>query len=406
MALPSQMPRTPRQAGFRPADESRSKKSGAFIVAALIVAAALGVWWWFARHADTTPAPAIARDTAPGPVPNAVSRTAIPNPAEPTRKSSEPIAVWSGATATPSPQSPTRADAASEPPPVRAVDPVAAASTREEPAPLPADPPTPARDPALERLIASADSSIASGRTVEARGALNRALHHPGASPADAAMLRRRLADLNETLVFSPTVAAGDPLSETYVIQPGDRLITIARSHNVNTDWRFLQRVNRLSDPGRLRVGQKLKLVKGPFHAVITKRDYRLDLYANATDPDGNRLYIRSFPVGLGEYNSTPIGKWVVRPGSKLINPHWVNPRTGQRFASDDPLNPIGEHWIGLTGVDPNTEVLSGYGLHGTIEPQSIGQDASMGCVRMLPADIELLYELLVDQQSQVEIRP
>ncbi len=175
--------------------------------------------------------------------------------------------------------------------------------------------------------------------------------------------------------------------------------------HELQVDWRLIQRVNAMADPRKLRVGQKLKLVNGPFHAVVTKREYRLDLYADPRDPDGNRLYIRSFGVGLGEHDSTPIGKFAVKSGSKLVDPYWVNPRTGQRFANSDPLNPIGERWIGLEGADPASAGLTGYGLHGTIDPASIGHDASMGCVRMLGEDVEVVYELLQERVSQVEIR-
>jgi lipoprotein-anchoring transpeptidase ErfK/SrfK len=262
------------------------------------------------------------------------------------------------------------------------------------------------RDAAVERLISSGDAARTNNRPLEARVSYNRALHHPRASDADTAWVRQQLTTINDTLVFSTAVTPDDPLVTSYVVQPGDKLATIARATGVRTDWRFIQRVNKMSDPGRLRVGQKLKLVKGPFHAVVFKSSYRLDLYADATDTDGSRLFIRSFNVGLGEHNSTPTGRWTVKPQSKLVNPPWVNPRTGERFGADDPKNPIGEFWIGIQGADKNTEVLSGYGIHGTIDPESIGSDASMGCVRMLGDDIALVYELLVDGGSQIEILP
>ncbi|MFB3139137.1 MAG: L,D-transpeptidase, partial [Phycisphaerales bacterium] len=95
-----------------------------------------------------------------------------------------------------------------------------------------------------------------------------------------------------------------------------------------------------------------------------------------------------------------------VRAGTKLINPAWTNPRTGQRFESYDPQNPIGDRWIGLAGITEATRDLIGYGIHGTIEPESIGRQSSMGCIRMLPKDVELIYEVLIEQTSTVEIRP
>ncbi|HZW07868.1 MAG TPA: L,D-transpeptidase, partial [Phycisphaerales bacterium] len=84
----------------------------------------------------------------------------------------------------------------------------------------------------------------------------------------------------------------------------------------------------------------------------------------------------------------------------------WVNPRTGEVFMPDDPKNPIGERWIGLEGTDENTRRFAGYGIHGTVDPESIGQQKSMGCVRMAPGDVEMIYEMLIDRLSTVKIVP
>jgi len=45
------------------------------------------------------------------------------------------------------------------------------------------------------------------------------------------------------------------------------------------------------------------------------------------------------------------------------------------------------------------------YGIHGTIDPASIGENMSMGCIRMLPKDVALVYDLLVNKHSRVTIR-
>jgi LysM repeat protein len=241
---------------------------------------------------------------------------------------------------------------------------------------------------------------------VEARDALNRALHHPSASRAQQQAARAQIAQINDLLVFSPRVVPGDPLARTYEIQGGDILSRIARDESIRTDWRLLLRLNNIADARRIRVGQKIKLLQGPFHAEIFKSTYRIDFYADTQDSSGNRLYICSRPCGLGEYDSTPVGGFKVRSASKLVNPHWVNPRTGERFDADDPNNPIGERWIGLEGTDEGTSGLLGYGIHGTIDPGSIGGQESMGCVRLLPDDVALAYELLVVERSTVEVLP
>jgi len=255
----------------------------------------------------------------------------------------------------------------------------------------------------VQALIEQGAALEAENRLVEARALYNRALHDRAATPAERHLLRQRLTAINETLVFSPAVYEGDPLAQRYTIQPGDSLSVIARKLNLQIDWRFLQRINRIADPRRIRAGQTIKVVRGPFHAVIDKSEHRLDLYAGEAD---NLLFIRSYRVGLGEHNQTPEGAWIVKPRSKLINPHWVNPRTGEVFSADNPENPIGERWIGLEGIDETTRPIMGIGIHGTIEPDSVGKDASMGCVRLLPGEVDVVYELLVEGVSTVRIVP
>ena len=281
---------------------------------------------------------------------------------------------------------------------------------RTEPAPTPSRLPdagtlsSPAEVVAEIRRAAAAHDA---GRLVEARARFNRALLDPRTSARDKAVIRTRMQAINEVLVFSPTVVEGDPLAETYVIRSGDSLSKIAANNDLGVDWRFIQRVNQISDPRRIRVGQSIKLVHGPFHATISKSEYRLDLYADMpVNAGGGRVFIASFPVGLGEYSSTPTGQWVVRKDSRLINPPWTNPRTGEYFSADNPENPIGERWVGLEGVDDTTRPINGIGIHGTIEPDTIGTDASMGCVRMLDGDVDVVYELLTEGGSTVEITP
>jgi LysM repeat protein len=282
-------------------------------------------------------------------------------------------------------------------------------NTSTDPGPLAvtgtaAPPPPPPTSPRrVTRRVETGLELIAQNRPVEARRLLSQTLASGSLGDADAELVRRKLAEVNERLVFGPEVVAGDPFALTYVVEPNDAMAKIPRKTGVHTDWRFIKRINRVADERKIRVGQRLKIVTGPFHAVISKRAYRLDLYMG----DGReRVYVCSRPVGLGEFDSTPEGRFLVRPDSKLINPEWVNPRTRQRYRPDDPANPIGEHWIGLVGAEERLEGLEGYGIHGTIEPDSIGRQASMGCVRMLPDDVAIVWEVLMEEVSTVVVMP
>jgi LysM repeat protein len=256
----------------------------------------------------------------------------------------------------------------------------------------------------VRALIDEGDRKLAGGDPVGARGAYNKALHDRRTVRADEDVLRAKIAQINEELVFSNKVYKNDPVAVEYTVAGGDNPSKIAHKQDLTTEPSLIQRINKI-DPRKLQVGQKLKLLRGPFHAVVHKDAYRLDLYFGSPDDQAEWMYIKSFRVGLGSDNGTPTGTFVVKSNSKLVNPHWTNPRTGERFDADDPKNPIGERWIGIEGVGAST-VHTGYGLHGTIDPESIGQQKSMGCVRLGSEDVALLYDMLIDKISVVKIEP
>ena len=238
------------------------------------------------------------------------------------------------------------------------------------------------------------------GELVKARQLFTQAYDLWALPDDEQARVRERLNKVNEQLVFSPLVLADDPFSKNYKLKSGDSLERVVSRNNLDIDWRLLKRINHIRDERRIQAGNGIKIVTGPFHAVIDKTDYRLDLYMGE---GRERVFVQSFPVGLGKYNRTPVGFFEI--GSKLINPEWIDPDTRQRFLPDDPMNPIGERWLELVGTDAETREYEGYGIHGTIEPDTIGQQQSRGCVRMLPNDVAIIYETLIPGPSTVEIR-
>ena len=275
----------------------------------------------------------------------------------------------------------------------------AAPPRQPKPAPVTAARPTPA--PAAERVAAGL-ALAQSNRPVAARRVLTQVLRSDRLNPVDAEFVRETMRSLNRRLVFSPQIVADDPFVRVHVVGPGEQLGGIVRDRSLDVDWRFILRINNMLSERHLRAGQKLKLITGPFHAVVDKTTFRMDLYLGSGD---SAAYVTSVAVGLGAHDSTPVGLFRVRPGSKTENPAWANPRTRELFGRDDPANPIGEYWIGLVGIDDATRDMTGYGIHGTIDPTSIGTQASMGCIRLLPDDVRLVYEMLTTA-STVEIRP
>jgi len=259
----------------------------------------------------------------------------------------------------------------------------------------------------VKQLVSLAEQKRRDGDLVGARDLYLRALYHGDATETDRDELRPQIAGLNDSVLFSPTFYPTEPMTRMHKIVSGDRISTLPRRQNLSVDKDLLARINRIADPNKIRLGQKIKLITGPFHAEVVKSAHRIDIYSGPRDDPTRWRYIRSFSVGLGnpeEQSATPVGEFVVSQ-AKVTNPSWANPNTGERFEADDPNNPIGEFWIGLKGLG-NSAAHQGYGIHGTIDPDSIGNSQSMGCVRLYDADIAFVYELLVPEKSRVRILP
>lgn len=259
-------------------------------------------------------------------------------------------------------------------------------------------PPTPqAATSGLTALIDAAWARHESGDVIRARHELN-ALLPRASAPGDARRVRELLARIADETIFSSKATNGDPLVETYTIKPGDLLVKVAPKYDV--PYELLMQINGIKDASRLGAGRTIKAVKGPFHARISKSAFRLDLYLGD-------LYVRSYPVGIGGDNPTPEGEWKVK--AKLSNPTYFPPASDKShkiIPANDPKNPLGERWIGLEGVSGMALGQNGFGIHGTIEPDSIGRAVSKGCIRMLNPDVEFVYSTLQAGLSRVTITP
>jgi hypothetical protein len=178
-----------------------------------------------------------------------------------------------------------------------------------------------------------------------------------------------RLDKMARALFFSPQPHYYD----LCVVQPGDQLRVIGQKHRLS--WEYLAKLNQ-TDPRRIRAGQKLKVVPGPFGAIVSLSRFELVIHLNGS-------FVKNYRVGVGKDGTTPVGTFAVK--NKMIDPTYFGPEGV--IAHDDPQNPLGERWI---------DIGDSYGIHGTIEPQSIGQSESRGCIRMLNPDVEEVYDFLV----------
>ncbi|MBW7477713.1 L,D-transpeptidase [Paenibacillus oenotherae] len=117
---------------------------------------------------------------------------------------------------------------------------------------------------------------------------------------------------------------------------------------------------------GRDRAGQGGEaLPDQPLSVVVDTSNYRLAVISGD-------VIVRSYPIGLGG-EKTPSGSFYI--SEKVKNPN----------GKDD--GEFGSRGMTLSGTR--------YAIHGTNEPDSIGKDESLGCVRMLREDVEELYDLV-----------
>lgn len=247
------------------------------------------------------------------------------------------------------------------------------------------------------RAIEAARKLLDSGQVIDARHQLN-SLLKGSLSETESTEVRALLTRIADDTIFGRRGTANDPLIDNYAVQAGDNLTNIGRSHDV--PYEAVMEVNGISDPTKIRQDQKLRVPRGPFHAKIYKSKFRMDVYLQ-------ELYVRSYRVGLGNENGTPEGLWKVK--NRLPNPTYYPPASaGEKriIPPDDPTNPLGEHWIGLEGVEGDAVGHDGYGIHGTIDPESVGKAVSLGCIRMHNEDVAFVYKLLTPGRSTVTILP
>ena len=113
------------------------------------------------------------------------------------------------------------------------------------------------------------------------------------------------------------------------------------------------------------------------YQLRVKLSDHEVELYTAG-------VLTESFPVGVGE-DATPT------PGGTFYTKELLKPTNRG--------GPYGSYAYGLSGFSNTLTGFAGgdgvVGLHGTDQPETVGQDVSAGCIRMRNDDIEQLVERL-----------
>jgi LysM repeat protein len=125
---------------------------------------------------------------------------------------------------------------------------------------------------------------------LDAHRVLSQFYDSPGLTAEDNQQLLDTLNHVAGTVIYSR-----EPFLEPlYVVQPGETLVQIAERCRV--PWPLLAKINGLPDPEHLQPGQPLKVVRGPFGAVIHLGRCQLTLLLNDRFAGQFRISIGTAP--------------------------------------------------------------------------------------------------------------
>ena len=261
-------------------------------------------------------------------------------------------------------------------PPKAAEPPAAAAASADEPA-------------EFVQLMTQAEAQYKSGMLVAARELVYRALTQQGVAEYSKPWYRATdlLNNVNGTLM---NTAAPAPEKKRYIIKHGDSLSRIARTQK--TTVQALQRLNELSRTSSvIHPGDPLYYIEGLWSIKVSKSQYTLSLYLN------DKLY-RVYKVGVGRQDRTPVGVFEIL--NKSREPSWAPPGRDP-LPYGHPDNIIGTRWMGLKPIENTDPYIRGYGIHGTVDPDSVGTPSSAGCVRLRNEEVEELFDFIPEPTAQ-----
>jgi|GEM_PF-5603500 len=202
----------------------------------------------------------------------------------------------------------------------------------------------------------------------------------------------QKLQGLNAQRVFSAVSVAG---FRTLTVRKGESLWALTqrnrKTSGVSIAHGLLAAINEIP-AGGLHAGAKVKVPEHPLEVLIDKSDFRLYLLLDGA-------VIHHVSAGIGRENRTPEGEFTI--GSRLVHPEWTDPKSGKVIPYGAPGHLIGSRWLGFVAAGKKT----GFGIHGTVEPESVGKAQSDGCIRLGEQDLTRVFEW-IPEGTTVRVRP
>lgn len=217
--------------------------------------------------------------------------------------------------------------------------------------------------------------------------------------------------DASETSPIPSSMIIGK--KTIYTVKKGETLRMVGARFGVN--WRVIARDNSL-DPGKsLKPGQQLRINTTRIIPKAILEGIVINIPERTLYLFKGRKLEKTLPVGLGMKKSRDAALWQTPTGkfrivSKVKDPTWFVPSSiqsemrqkGKPVKSVVPpgdRNPLGKYALKTS--------LAGILIHGTISPDSVYGFNSHGCVRVLPSNMqEIFNEIRVNTGGEIIYQP
>ncbi|HVT27638.1 MAG TPA: LysM peptidoglycan-binding domain-containing protein [Lacipirellulaceae bacterium] len=225
-------------------------------------------------------------------------------------------------------------------------------------------------------------TALKNGDLKQAHLLLSKWHNNDSLSPAEAQRVETLLSQLAGTVIYSTEHRLEPPR----FVKPGETLETIAKEYNV--PWQLLAKINGITSPNELRPSQQLKVVRGPFSAVVDV--HRSELTLMVDDRYAGKFHV-TVPPGI----SLAGGEWLV--DKKLTSPQSASPASAYPSTASMPERTI---VLRNTVAAPTTGTPTLLIASGKVT----GLPASQATINVSPQDAEEIADIL-SIGSRVTIR-
>lgn len=239
-------------------------------------------------------------------------------------------------------------------------------STTKEPPTLPF---ATAREQALEMA--------SMGKLRDALQSLSGYYNSPELNSTQHADLVDLLDALSKEVIYSPRHLVDSP----YAVKATDTIESLSAKYQITAE--LFAAINGLGDSKAMIDGSQVKVLPGPFRAVVSIGRQELTVFLG-------ELYAGRFPVSFGKDPSPVEGTFEIVDRRRDRTYYGTG---GKVIPAGDPRNPYGGYWLNL-GQD--------LCIHGTPEMASDDLQGA-GCISLAPLDAADVYSIL-SQTSQVSI--